>query len=54
MRKQGMTTNVQGASENRELFQMADEQEVEIRNSELLDADLPPSTQKNPDWLMQI
>src|SRR5271170_1134309 len=40
MRKRRTTTNVQGAIENRQLFQMADEGEVEIRNKELLDADL--------------
>jgi salicylate hydroxylase len=40
MRKRRTTTNVQGAIENRNLFQMADERDVEIRNKELLEADL--------------
>lgn len=46
MRKRRTTTNVQGAIENRQLFQMADEREVEIRNSELLDADLTDINKK--------
>ena len=40
MRKRRTTTNVQGAIENRHLFQMADEREVEDRNRELKNADL--------------
>jgi salicylate hydroxylase len=40
MRKRRTTTNVQEAIENRHLFQMADEREVENPNKELLDADL--------------
>jgi salicylate hydroxylase len=40
MRKRRTTTNVQGAIENRHLFQMADERDVQTRNKELLDADL--------------
>jgi len=39
MRKRRTTTNVQGAIENRHLFQMADERDVQTRNKELLDAD---------------
>src|SRR5271168_1487636 len=35
-----------GAIENRQLFQIADEGEVEIRNEELLDADLMDINQK--------
>jgi salicylate hydroxylase len=41
MRKRRTTTNVQGAIENRHLFQMADERDVGTRDRELLDADLP-------------
>jgi hypothetical protein len=40
MRKRRTTTNVQETIENRQLFQMADEGEVEIQNKELLDVDL--------------
>jgi hypothetical protein len=46
MRKRRTTTNVQGAIENRQLFQIADEGEVEIRNKELLDADLTDINKK--------
>ena len=40
MRKRRTTVNIQGAIENRRLFQMADEREVEERNRELQEADL--------------
>jgi len=40
MRKKRTTTNVQGAVENRELFQMADPQKVELRNEDMWAADL--------------
>lgn len=40
MRKRRTTTNGQGAIENRHLFQMADERDVETQDKELLDADL--------------
>ena len=53
MRKRRTTTNVQGAIENRHLFQMADEREVEIRNRELLDADLT-DINKDCRWVTRI
>lgn len=49
MRKRRATTNVQGAIENRQLFQMADEGEVKFRNKELLDAD-PMDINKKCRW----
>ena len=41
------------AIENRQLFRMADEREVEIGNSELLDADLT-DINKKCRWVMRI
>jgi len=49
MRKRRTTLNVQGAIENRDLFQMADQQRVEKRNEEMQAADLT-DINKHSKW----